>query len=119
MIKKLVTAAIAEGVVTRAPGGVIEKRFDLHRYQKHIQAHLRPFPTALDDLPPLSDNRRLDRVWRFVAIIFLAHAGLASVWQEGESILVKQREADRERSNVPGDSEQADGVEGLVGRAEA
>ena len=97
----------------------IERRFDLHRYQKHIQAHLRPFPTALDDLPPLSENRRLDRIWRFIAIIFLAHAGLASVWQEGENILVKQREADREGSNVPGDSEQADGVEGLVGRAEA
>jgi len=97
----------------------IEKRFDLHRYQKHIQAHLQLFPTALDDLPPLSENRRLDRIWRFVAIIFLAHAGLVNVWQEGENILVKQREADREGSDVPGDSEQADGVEGPVGRAEA
>ena len=49
--------------------------FDLSRYQAHVQAHIRPIPVSLEQIPPLSENRRLDRIWRFIAIIFLAHAG--------------------------------------------
>lgn len=88
--------------------------FSLSRYQTHIQAHLLPHPIALHEIPPLDDDRRKDLVWRFIAIIFLAHAGLVDVWQDGQKIMVRQRETDSERPGVPGDLEEADGIEGSV-----
>ena len=94
-------------------------RFDLSRYQAHVHAHLRPNAVSLTEIPPLSKNARLDRVWRFIAIIFLAHAGELNVWQAGPDIMVSTRETDPEGQGVPGDAEEADGVEGSVGRAEA
>ncbi len=91
------------------------QRFNLSRYQAHVQAHIRPIAISLEQIPPLSENRRLDRIWRFIAIIFLAHAGIVDVWQDGPNIMVMQRETDTERQGVPGDLEEADGIEGAVG----
>jgi DNA-directed RNA polymerase subunit RPC12/RpoP len=68
-------------------------RFDLSRYESHIQAHLHAYPIGFDEIPPLSDDVRLDRIWRFVAIIFMAHAGLIKIEQEGPEILVMHCEA--------------------------
>jgi hypothetical protein len=92
--------------------------FDLKRYQRHVQAHIRPIPMSLEEIPPLGEDGRIDRVWRFIAIIFLAHAGLLDVWQNGRAVMVRKREADAEGQGVPGDVEEPDGVEGLVGRVQ-
>ena len=92
--------------------------FNLDRYQAHVQAHIRPSAMTLDEIPPLSEDTRIDRVWRFITIIFLAHAGIIEVWQDGQAVMLKQYETDREGSHVPGDVEEVDGVEGLVGRVE-
>ncbi|MBK8269888.1 MAG: hypothetical protein IPK83_16990 [Planctomycetes bacterium] len=97
----------------------LRDRFDLSRYQTHIQAHLQTIPINLNQIPPLSENTRLDRIWRFIAVIFLAHAGHARVWQEGDTILLTLNETDRERQAVPGDLEDLDGFEGALGRIEA
>lgn len=94
-------------------------RFDLHRYQSHIQAHLQTNPLNLNQIPPLSEDIRLDRIWRFIAIIFLAHAGILDIRQAGESIMVIKREVDREGQGVPRDLEDADGIEEPVCRIEA
>lgn len=67
---------------------------DLPHYQSHIQAHLGPFPVGFDEIPPLGDDARLDRIWRFIAIIFMAHAGLIEIRQEGPEILVMHHETD-------------------------
>ncbi len=104
-----------EAVIASAPHG----GFDLHRYQSHIQAHVRQIPLSLEEIPPLGEDARIDRIWRFIAIIFLAHAGILDVWQQGQTIMVIQREADREGQDLPGDLEEADGVQGSPGRAEA
>jgi hypothetical protein len=88
--------------------------FNLSRYQAHVQAHLLPHPIALHEIPPLGEDRRKDLVWRFIAIIFLAHARLIDVWQNGQEIMVRQHETDPERPGVPGDLEEADGIEGSV-----
>lgn len=93
--------------------------FDLNRYQAHIEAHLRPIALSLEQIPPLSENTRMDRVWRFVTLIFLAHAGRVRVWQQGDTIMVIKHETDREGPALPGDLEEADGIEGPVGRIEA
>ena len=71
--------------------------FDLSRYQTHLEEHIGPIEVYFDDLPPLNDNARLDRVWRFIAIIFMAHAGLIEITRDASAIIVmRKRETDRE-----------------------
>jgi len=96
-----------------------DKGFDLKRYESHIQAHIRDFPICLDDLPPLGENARKDRIWQFIAIIFMAHLGLIDIWQDGQSIMVMKHEANGERQDIPGDLDGADGLEGPLGGIEA
>jgi len=103
-----------EAVVWRPSSG-----FNLKRYQSHVEAHIRDFPIGLDEIPLLTEDARKDLIWRFVATIFMAHAGLVDVRQEGSTIWVMRHEADREGQVVPGDPEAVDGVEGPLGRAEA
>jgi len=66
--------------------------FDLSRYESHVQAQLEPYPIMFDHIPPLSDDARLDRVWRFIAIIFMAHTGLIEIQQESQGIMVIRHE---------------------------
>ncbi len=66
--------------------------FDLSRYESHVQAHLEPFPIMFDEIPHLSDDTRLDRIWRFIAIIFMAHAGQIEIRQESQVIMVIRSE---------------------------
>jgi len=58
-------------------------------------------------------------VRRFIAVIFLAHAGVIDIWQEGQEIMVIKHEANREGQDVFGELEESDGVEGSVGGIEA
>lgn len=95
------------------------RRFDLARYQSHVEANLRACPISMADIPPLSEDVRMDRIGRFIAIIFLAHAGLIDIWQAGPDIMVMKREADREGQELSGDPPKADGIEGPLGGAEA
>ena len=67
-------------------------KFDLKRYESHIQAHIQDFPVSLTEIPPLSENPRKDLIWRFIAVLFLAHAGTVELWQEGQAIMVKKHE---------------------------
>ena len=99
----------------------IESRdeFDLKRYESHIEAHIQDFPVSLRDIPPLSENLRKDLIWRFIAVIFMDHAGIVDIWQEGQDIMVIKHEANRERQDILGELEKADGVEGSMGGVEA
>jgi len=93
--------------------------FDLKRYQSHVEAHIHEFPIGLDEIPALTEDVRNDLIWRFVAIIFMAHAGLVDVWQGGPTIMVMKHETDGEGQDISGDLEDVDRVEGPLGRAEA
>lgn len=67
------------------------KGFDLQRYQKHIATCLRTAEEKLfDSIPPLDDNPRLDRIWRFIALIYMCHAGRIQIRQQGSTILVEK-----------------------------
>ena len=83
------TAALPAGFTHQLRAG-----FDLKRYQAHLQAHIEDFPVRLDDLPSLNADLRKDRIWRFIALIFMAHAGKIELWQEGEAIMVMRHETD-------------------------
>lgn len=86
------------------------KDFDLKRYEAHVQAHLGDAETAFDDIPPLEGNRRQDRIWRFITIIFMAHAGAIELRQDGADITVIRCGTDRKRSNVLDELEIPDGI---------
>lgn len=89
---------------------LMREGFDLKRYQTHLQAHLGPIEVCFDDLPPLEDNARTDRIWRFVALVFMAHSGDIELRQEGPTIWVMKCGTDRERQGVSGKVEAIDGV---------
>ncbi len=104
------TAGLDDSVAVECRG-----QFDLRIYESHVQAHLRDYPVNLAGMPPLGENLRKDLIWRFIAVIFLAHAGVVDVWQDSQKIMVRRHEIDREGQDVSGESESPDGVEGLVG----
>ena len=79
--------------------------FDLARYKRHLQAHIGPIAIRFDDLPRLSEDSGQDRIWRFVALVFLDQAGLLELRQEGQCIWVMKRETDREGQGVSGETE--------------
>ncbi len=93
--------------------------FDLKRYERHIQAHIQEFPVSLLDIPPLSENARKDLIWRFIAVIFLAHTGVIDIWQDGQDIMMIKHEAHTEGCGVPGEFEEADRIKGSLGGIEA
>ena len=68
------------------------KGFDLNRYQEHVRDHVRRRPVDFDDIPALEGNTRLDRVWRFVAVVFMAHSGLIDIEQEGRTIMLRLKD---------------------------
>lgn len=76
--------------------------FDLHEYERHILVHTGAFATRFDAVPPLIEDHRKDRIFRFIAVIFLAHAGHLDVWQDADHILVKQREAYEQGQGISG-----------------
>ena len=88
--------------------------FDLKRYQGHVQAHVQPIGIGFDEIPPLSKDLRIDRIWRFIAIIFLAQAGAVNLRQDGPTIWVTHHETDGKRQDISGEPESADGIEGSV-----
>ena len=100
----------------------IESRdeFNLKHYEQHIQAQIRDFPISLDEIPPLSkESARKDRIWRFIALIFLAHAGVVDIWQDGLDIMVVKNEVNGKGQDLFRELEESDGIEGSVGRVEA
>ena len=93
--------------------------FDLKCYETHIKAHIQDFSVSLSDIPPLSENLKKDLIWRFIAVIFLAHAAVVDVWQDGQDIMVIKHETNRKRQDILGESEEPNGIERSVGGVEA
>lgn len=95
-----------------------EDGFDLNRYERHIQAQIGDFEINLRDIPPLNENERKDLIWRFIAVIFLAHAGMVDIRQDGLDIMVTKNETYGKGQNIPGEIEEPDRFERPFGRIE-
>lgn len=76
-------------------------RLALAEYEEHLRRHVSRIPIKLERVPPLRPADRLDHVWRFVAAVFLAHAGFIELHQAGPTILLTLHETHRERPGVP------------------
>jgi hypothetical protein len=88
----------------------LRDKFDLSRYQSHIRSHLGTEPMDLKQIPPLVEDLRRDLIWRFIAAIFLDHAGLVNICQQHDTIWVMKFD-DREGQDISGKAEEIDGFE--------
>lgn len=77
--------------------------FDLGRYQQHVNSCLEAGPAELRHMPPLIEDPRRDLIWRFIAVIFLEHAGCVCTRQQDATIWV-MKAADREGQDVSGEA---------------
>ena len=80
--------AALETLSALEPGRWTRTQFDLGRYERHLRAQVGRWPMSFDDIPPVKLEARQDRIWRFVALVFLVHAGLLDVWQEDNELMV-------------------------------
>ncbi len=94
-------------------------KFDLTQYENHIRTHVRDVPLKLVEIPLLSDDKRRDLIWRFIAVIFLAHTAVVDIWQEGQDIMVIKHEVNRKGQDILGELEETDGIERPAGGIEA
>jgi len=71
--------------------GVLASRpeFDLERYRRHILNCLEGCERLFDRIPPLLDDKRHDRVFRFIALVFMDHQGDIRLLQYDRKILVE------------------------------
>ncbi|MFC1766515.1 hypothetical protein ACFL6U_31105 [Planctomycetota bacterium] len=77
------TGNLAEISIVESKG-----RFDLQSYQDHILSCVNSGPIQLRTIPPLTENSRLDLIWKFIAVIFLEHSGIVHVRQQDRMIWV-------------------------------
>lgn len=77
-----------------------QQQIDLRRYEQHVLAQLPQAPFRLVDIDPLGSDARLDRIWCFVAAIFLAHDRQLALEQDGGTIWVNLYEADTEGQSI-------------------
>ncbi len=81
--------------------------FDLDGYQRHVIVHLGLFRTDFGAIPALIDDERKDRIFRFIAVIFLAHTRQIELWQEGDRVWMRRYETDEQRQGIRGRTEEA------------
>ncbi len=62
--------------------------FDLHRYETHVRQACAHGEVKLTAIARLIEDPRRDLVYRFIALVFLAHAGVVRIRQTGRDILV-------------------------------
>jgi hypothetical protein len=95
----------------------LRDKFDLIRYQEHIISHLGNEAINLSQIPPLTEDHRLDLIWKFIAAIFLDHAGSVNIYQQDEFIWVMKYDY-REGQGISDEAEENDGFERPEGTAE-
>ena len=96
----------------------LKDKFDLGRYQGHITSHLGAEPMDLRAVPPLAENLRLDLIWKFIAAIFLDHAGLVEIYQQDDTIWVMKC-GYRKGQGISDEVEEIDGRERPESSAQA
>jgi len=73
------------GLAFNADGG-----FRMEDYRKHILSLLDPGEVCFSDITPLADDNRLDRVWRFVTLIFMQNDNEVRLGQYGSDLLIER-----------------------------
>ena len=64
--------------------------FSLEDYRKHLLSIIGNRSILFSDITPLIDDRRRDRIWRFVTLIFMRQDHEVTLTQYGPDILVER-----------------------------
>jgi len=63
--------------------------FSMEDYREHLNSVLSGRSMLFSDIAPLMEDRRRDRIWRFVSLIFMWHDREVELTQYGQNILVE------------------------------
>ena len=96
----------------------LRDKFDLGRYQSHITSHVGVEPMDLRKIPPLTEDLRMDLIWKFIAAVFLDHAGLAEIYQQDDTIWVMKCDYHKGQG-ISDEVEEIDGFERPESSAQA
>ncbi len=96
----------------------LKDKFDLGRYQEHIRSHLETAPMDLRKIPPLTEDLRLDLIWKFIAAVFLDYAGLVEIYQQDDTIWVMKCDYHKGQG-ISDEVEEIDGFERPESSAQA
>ena len=72
----------------------------------------------LKQIPPLTEYLRLDLIWKFIAAIFLDHAGLVEIYQQDDTIWVMKCDYHKGQG-ISDEAEEIDGFERPESSAQA
>lgn len=89
-----IPAELVQGLIRRSD-------FDLSRYEDHILGHLGGIATTFEAISPLIEDARKDRIYRFIAMIFLAHARRIEIQQCDGHVWLKHRETHEQGQGIP------------------
>jgi hypothetical protein len=64
--------------------------FDMDEYREHILSSLGWSKTLFSNIDPFTEDPRLDKVWRFITLIFMQNDGEIELTQQGNEILIKR-----------------------------
>jgi len=64
--------------------------FRMDDYRSHILSVLGVGARLFSDIPALIEDRRRDRIWRFVTLVFMGQDGEVSLTQYGADLLVER-----------------------------
>ncbi len=81
---------LSEGTATIS--ALEEDPFDLESYQAHIASSLGWSPVRFSEIPYLTDNQRLDKVRRFMTLLFMEQDREVCLSQSGPEIWVQRRQ---------------------------
>ena len=74
---------------------------DMQRYREHIMASIDVYEVLFDQIPPLLGDRRRDRIFRFVTIVFMCHEREIRLIQHNQILVVARHEPDSEGQGIP------------------
>jgi hypothetical protein len=67
--------------------------FSMEKYREHILLALDSGTTPFSAMEALVEDCRLDRVWRFITLVFMQHEGEVVISQYGQDLLVERVES--------------------------
>ena len=81
----------------------VKSGFSMQKYREHILCALGGGNALFSEIEALIEDYRLDRVWRFVTLVFMQHEGEVELSQYGDQLMVRVcHEAHGERQGLPG-----------------
>ena len=81
----------------------VKGSFSMEKYREHILCTLGGGSALFSEIEALEEDYRLDRVWRFITLVFMRHEGEVELSQYGDQLVVRVcHEAHGERQGLPG-----------------